>query len=163
MSPFWSYFWPVVLFGLLCGAVPGVIWLRRKRRLPLIIAGAVALGGAVAWNGPLGAAGRFTAEVEARSRAVLVDWEMGDVRAHLHRSPLSRRLVLSGPADDFQRSELVKILSLVDGVSSAEWSNDSGIPLIAEALAAAAAGFLLGLLLAYVIELRRRYNAQWSW
>jgi hypothetical protein len=24
-------------------------------------------------------------------------------------------------------------------------------------------GFLFGLLLAYLIELRRRYNAQWTW
>jgi hypothetical protein len=24
-------------------------------------------------------------------------------------------------------------------------------------------GFLLGLLLAYLVELRRRYNAQWNW
>ena len=27
----------------------------------------------------------------------------------------------------------------------------------------AIAGFLVGLLLAYLVELHRRYNAQWSW
>lgn len=164
MSPFWSYFWPIIVFGLLMGGLPGLVWLRRKRRiLPLAIAGAVALAGALVWSGPLGAAGRFTVQVEARSRAALVDWEMGQVQAHLHRAPLSRRLVLSGPADDFQRSELVRIMSLVPGVSSAEWSNSTGIPLVAEALIASAAAFVLGVLLAYGVELRRRYNSQWSW
>jgi len=76
---------------------------------------------------------------------------------------LSRRLILSGPADDFQRDQLVKIMSQVPGVSRASWSPSGGLPLIAEALFAAIAGFLAGLLLAYGIELRRRYNAQWKW
>jgi predicted histidine transporter YuiF (NhaC family) len=50
------------------------------------------------------------------------------------------------------------------GVSSASWSGaDGGVPLIAEACIVAAVGFLLGLLLAYLVELRRRYNAQWKW
>jgi membrane associated rhomboid family serine protease len=35
--------------------------------------------------------------------------------------------------------------------------------LIAEGLAAAIVGFLIGAVLAYVVELRRRYNAQWTW
>ena len=36
-------------------------------------------------------------------------------------------------------------------------------PLIVEAAAVALLGFLFGLLLAYLVELRRRYNAQWTW
>jgi len=35
--------------------------------------------------------------------------------------------------------------------------------LLAEVELAALISFGLGLLLAYLIELRRRYNAQWSW
>jgi hypothetical protein len=35
--------------------------------------------------------------------------------------------------------------------------------LLLEAGIVSVAGFLVGLLLAYVIELRRRYNAQWKW
>jgi membrane associated rhomboid family serine protease len=31
------------------------------------------------------------------------------------------------------------------------------------ALAVAFAGFLFGLVLAYLVELRRRHNAQWNW
>ena len=89
---------------------------------------------------------------------------MPQVQARLHRGPLSRRLVLTGQADDFQREELVRIMSEVPGVSTATWDKSAaGIPLIVEAALAALAGFLIGLLLAYVAELRRRYNAQWKW
>jgi ABC-type xylose transport system permease subunit len=89
---------------------------------------------------------------------------MTRVQAHLHRGPLTRRVLLSGPADDFQRSELVRIIGSLPGVSSVRWSaSDGGVPLIVEGTAAALLGFLLGLLLAYLIELRRRYNAQWKW
>ena len=163
MSPLWTYFGPALLLGLVLGGVAGVIWLPRKRRLPLIVAGALALGGTALWHGPLGAADRFAISVETKSRAVLVDWEMGQVEAHLHRGPLSRRLLLTGPADDFQRTELVKIMSLVPGVGTASWETSGGLPLIAEALGASLLGFLAGLLLAYLVELRRRYNAQWKW
>ena len=38
-----------------------------------------------------------------------------------------------------------------------------GTPLIAEGTGASLLGFLIGLLLAYLVELRRRYNAQWNW
>ena len=37
------------------------------------------------------------------------------------------------------------------------------IPLIAEILLLALSGFALGSLLAYLIELRRRANANWRW
>ncbi|HEU4958105.1 MAG TPA: hypothetical protein VFT40_10835, partial [Sphingomicrobium sp.] len=68
--------------------------------------------------------------------------------------------------DDFQRSELVRILNDVPGVGEVHWTETSGsfiLPLLAEVELAALISFGLGLLLAYLIELRRRYNAQWSW
>jgi hypothetical protein len=70
---------------------------------------------------------------------------------------------LSGPADAFQRSELLRILNLLSGVRDVSWTNRGGVPLIVESALAAILGFLFGLLLAYLIELRRRYNAQWNW
>jgi hypothetical protein len=88
---------------------------------------------------------------------------MTQLSAHLHRGPLSRTLVLSGPADDFQRSELLRIMNLLAGVRDVSWSNRGGVPLFAESAVAALLGFLFGLLLAYLIELRRRHNAQWNW
>ena len=37
------------------------------------------------------------------------------------------------------------------------------MPLVAEACLLSLVGFSLGLLLAYLIELRRRANAEWRW
>jgi hypothetical protein len=37
------------------------------------------------------------------------------------------------------------------------------IPLIVEACAMSLTGFLTGLLVAYLVELRRRANAEWRW
>jgi hypothetical protein len=89
---------------------------------------------------------------------------MVKVTAHLHRGPLTRRLILAGPADDFQRSELVRITGAIPGFGSVRWSEKGGgPPLILEGAAVAVLGFLFGLLLAYLVELRRRYNAQWNW
>jgi hypothetical protein len=86
------------------------------------------------------------------------------VSGHLHHGPLTRRVILSGPADEFQQSELVRIIDELPGVESTSWSPGAGgLPLIVEGAAAALVGFLLGLLVAYLIELRRRYNAQWNW
>jgi uncharacterized protein involved in exopolysaccharide biosynthesis len=73
-------------------------------------------------------------------------------------------LILSGPADEFQASELVRIMGSLPGVSRAQWKpTPAGPPLIAEAAGVATLAFLFGLLLAYLIELRRRYNTQWNW
>ena len=163
MTVLWTYFWPVVAVGLLLGAVLGSAALRRRRMMLAGIGVALAVAAAGLWHGPLGAADRFATSIDRTARAVLVDWEMGQVEAHLARGPLSRRLMLSGPADDFQRGELVRIMSTIPGVTSATWSNYRGLPLIVEAALASVLGFLVGLLLAYLVELHRRHNAQWNW
>ena len=164
MNTLWTYFWPIICVGLLAGGLGGLFGFRRKRRRPLIIAGLVALAAAATWHGPLGAADRFTTKIERQARQALDHYEMTKVTAHLHRGPLTRRLILSGPADDFQTSELARLLCQLPGVSSVSWSDrDGGIPMIAEGELAAILGFLGGLLIAYLIELRRRYNAQWTW
>ena len=166
MNAWWSYFWPVFAAGLIVGGITGSIAFRRRsRRIIALGAGLVAsILLAASWHGPLGAADRFTAEVERSARQTLNDWEMYEVNARLHRDPLTRRLILTGPADDFQTSELVRIMGAVPGVSGARWlEKASGPPLILEGAGVAVLGFLLGLLLAYLVELRRRYNAQWNW
>jgi hypothetical protein len=101
--------------------------------------------------------------VEQVVREALVNNEIPEVSGHLQRGPLTRRVLLSGPADDFQRREVVNLMNVVPGVESASWSGGTGIPLIAEGGIAAILGFLLGLLVAYLMELRRRFNAQWNW
>jgi hypothetical protein len=166
VNAFWSYFWPAVAAGLVVGIVAGTFAFRpRSRRSALLALGtlcSIALAGL--WHGPLGAADRFVSEVERNVRTTLVYNEIPEVSGHLHHGPLTRRVILSGPADEFQRSELVRIIDELPGVESTSWSpRAGGLPLIVEGSAAALVGFLLGLLVAYLIELRRRYNAQWNW
>jgi hypothetical protein len=184
MNAFWAYFWPLVAVGLVIGAVAGTVGFRisrakakarlageqvadetRARRwLSLAIGVAACCGAAALWFGPMGAADLFTHRVERDARVTLGNYEIPQVSVYLHRKPLSRRLILQGPADEFQRSELVRIMPLIPGVREARWSNKGGgVPLIVESLMATIAGFLFGLLLAYLIELRRRYNSQWNW
>ena len=166
MSTLWPYFWPPVGAGIVVGIVAGLIAFRRRRQRNMMFAigAVVSIALSALWHGPLGAADRFRSEVEGMVRAALVYNEIPEVSAHLHRGPLSRRVMLSGPADDFQRGELVQVMDEVPGVASAAWSADGGgVPLIVEGGAAGVVGFLSGLVLAYLRELRRRYNAQWKW
>ena len=166
MSALWPYFWPPVGAGIIVGVIAGVIAFRPRSSRSLMFAIGVALvvGLAVLWHGPLGAADRFSSVVERYVRLAIVYNEIPEVTGHLHHGPLTRRVLLSGPADDFQRSELVQIIAEVPGVSSATWSPSSaGVPLIVQGIAAGVVGFLFGVMLAYLIDLRRRYNAQWNW
>ena len=163
MNPLWDYAWPIALGAVVLGAISGLFGFRRGRPAIILAAAAATLAATALWHGPVGAADRFTTAVERQARIALDDFEMTQVKEHLHRGPLSRRLLLSGPADDFQRSELVRIMSAVPGVGTATWDQSSGMPLILEAELLSVLGFLLGLLLAYLVELRRRYNAQWTW
>jgi hypothetical protein len=166
VSALWSYFWPIVSEALIVGAIAGSIAFRRRKRRNVALASGLILVLALAalWHGPLGAAQRLTTRIERDARATLDFYEMSEVSARLHHGPLTRHLMLTGPGDDFQKSELVRTMETLPGVSGASWSSaDGGPPLIAEAAAVAIAGFLFGLLLAYLVDLRRRYNAQWNW
>ena len=166
MNTFWAYFWPAFALGLVVGLIAGIVGFHKKsRRRAALASGLVCtLALAALWHGPLGAADRFANGVDRDVQATLKYYEMTQVSAHLHRAPLTRHLILSGPADDFQSSELVRTMETLPGISRAQWrASPAGPPLIAEGLGIAAVGFLFGLLLAYLIELRRRYNAQWTW
>ena len=185
MSVLWSYFWPCFGAGLLCGVIAGIFafraprvrakaaqdeiaaalasWSRRRHRA--IIAGVLATSIAAAlWHGPVGAADRLAVELERSARQTLAanDAPAG-VTARIHHGPLTRQLILSGAGDDFQRAEAARLLSEIPGVSDAEWTKSAGIPLIVEGMATGFVGFLLGLLLAYLLEVRRRHNSQWNW
>ena len=166
MNALWGYFWPVFAAGLVSGGVAGSFGFRRRGKGAKALAAgiAVSIAAAALWHGPLGAADRFTARVERGARQALDYYEMTKITAHLHRAPLARTLILSGPADDFQTSELVRLLDQLPGVSRTSWTDRAGgPPLIAEAAGVSILSFLFGLLLAYLVELRRRYNAQWTW
>jgi hypothetical protein len=166
VNPLWDYFWPCFAAGLLVGGPTGLVAFRRRsgRNAALIVGMAATLALTALWHGPVGGADRFEAKVQYAIQKNLIYYEMTRVSAHLHHGPLTREVVLSGPADDFQRGELVALMDELPGVSSASWSSDAiGTPLILEGLAVSVVGFLFGLLLAYLAELRRRHNAQWKW
>jgi len=166
MNAFWSYFWPAFAAGLVAGLIAGTIAYRREsKRLIIHAAGAFAavlLAGL--WHGPLGGADRFATRTERNAQKLLVYLEVPNFKAHLRRAPLTRTVLLSGAANDFQRSTIVHYTEQIPGVAKASWSGDERpLPLIVEGSAASLLGFLGGLVLAYLIELRRRHNLQWNW
>lgn len=163
MNTFWAYFWPPLAAGLVFALIGGLIAFRRKAKAPMVFAAILTCIAAAAWHGPLGAADRLTKQVESTARISLVSYEMPMIASHLHHHPLTRAIQLSGPADDFQRRELALILRQIPGVSFVSWTGKGGLPLIVEGLIASLLGFLTGALLAYLTELRRRHNAQWTW
>ena len=168
MNFLWDQFWPAVTAAVVIGVISGAFAFRRRRspERTLILAGGVAatLLAGFAWVGPGGAGERFAAAVDREARQVLVNYEVTHLQARTQREPVARTVLLSGAADDFQRGELVRIMKVVPGVANARWDGrKSGLPLLAEVELAALLSFGLGLLLAYLLELRRRSRAQWSW
>jgi hypothetical protein len=165
MNAVWDYFWPMFAGGAIIGLLALTAAYRHGRRPAAgMIAGfALMLAAATIWHWPMGAADRFAATVEQNSRQVLDAYEMTMIKVHLHRKPLTRALLLAGPAEVFQSSELVRLICEVPRFRRATGTGKGGLPLIAEGMIAACAGFLLGLLAAYLLELHRRYNAQWNW
>ena len=77
------------------------------------------------WHSPMGVGERFATDVEARARTQLDHDEMVRVQARFERGPLTRRLILSGPADDFQRAEIKRRMELLPGVGEATWDPSS--------------------------------------
>lgn len=73
------------------------------------------------WHAPLGAGDRLAERAEARARLTLKSYDLPAIHVRMDRDPLRRRLVLSGPATDFQRSELVRMLDNVPGVLEVRW------------------------------------------
>ncbi len=97
--------------------------MNRASILALGIASVIGL--TWAWHDPLGAGARLAANVEQRARAQLDRDEMIQVQARIERGPLTRRLLLSGPADDFQRREIKRRMEALPGVGEAVWQPDS--------------------------------------
>jgi hypothetical protein len=96
-----------------------------NRNAILLIGVATTIGFSALWHGPLGAGEKLAAQSEASARRTLDYYELPMVRAHLQRGPLARRLILSGPADEFQRAELVRILDETPGVLEVRWDPGS--------------------------------------
>lgn len=92
-------------------------------RAAIFLAGIGAVGFVTwLWHGPLGAGERFAAAVDGQARAMLDKYEMIHVQARMQQTPLTRKVMLSGPADDFQRSEIERLVEAQPGVADASWS-----------------------------------------
>lgn len=169
MNPLVAYFWPSFAAGVVVGVAVLTFIFRRRltgmRKWLVFDAGiGVAVLLSLLWSGPLGGGRRFIDAVEPLARKALDYYEMTEVSGRLGHAPLTRQLILEGPADDFQRSELVRLMSQLPGVSEATWQGGNGaLPIIVEGALAAIAGLLVGTFLAFLLERHRRYNAQWSW
>ena len=81
------------------------------------------------WHGPLGAADRLAARIEAAAAAEIKHQEMFGVTARLERAPLRRRMVLTGPADEFQQRGLGRLIDNMPGVSGTRWTTPPGAPI----------------------------------
>lgn len=79
------------------------------------------IAAAALYHGPLGTGDAFAARVDTTARRTLDYYELPAVQARMQRGPLTRRIILSGPADEFQRAELVRIMDNVPGVIDATW------------------------------------------
>jgi hypothetical protein len=102
-----------------------------NRNLILALGIAAVLAETALWHGPLGTGERMAGKIERTARTTIEHYEMPLVTARLERSPLRRRLLMSGPADDFQQGELARIMDEIPGVSNVRWTNP---PSLSEAL-----------------------------
>ena len=123
MIAIWHFYWPVFVAAAIIGLIAAVAGFRKANSVRRFAwqGTATALAITLAWHGPFGAGARFRTSVEQSARVTLDNYEMGQITARLESGPLSRTLVLSGPADDFQQAELVRILNLVPGVGAVRW------------------------------------------
>lgn len=90
-------------------------------RAPLLLAGiAATIAFSSLWQ-ILGAGDRFAGHAERIARRTLDYYELPQIQARIQRGPMHRRLILSGPATDFQREELIRVLDQVPGVIDVRW------------------------------------------
>ncbi|MGZ8337267.1 MAG: hypothetical protein ACXWU1_11445 [Allosphingosinicella sp.] len=133
----------------------------------LLIGLAVALIAGWISHGPLGQGEAFVAQLQARAEAVVREAELPQVRVDMARAPLARQVLLSGPADHFQREGQGSFPGLNDrirglpGVAGLRWADDPAgagrvFPLLAETLLMALAAFLIGLSLGKLLFRPRR-------
>ena len=170
MNLLWDYYWPAIVAAVIIGVMTGRIAFQRfagQRRILSFVAGAIAAIALTAlWHGPVGAGDRLANSLQTNVRQLLVAFEVPQFQSQVERNPIRRTILLSGPADNFQRAETVRILNDTPGVAAARWIGSSGgssLPVLAEVTLASLVAFGLGLLLSYLLELRRRSRAEWRW
>lgn len=126
MSALWDFYWPVFTAGMLVGLATGWFAFYRRARISLarLTAGAaMSVAAAALWHGPLGAGDRLGSTMATAARAELDRIELPFITARVERGPLSRTLILAGPADPFQHRELPRYMKQIRGVDKVRWAN----------------------------------------
>jgi OOP family OmpA-OmpF porin len=100
-----------------------------SRWLKLLIGGFAALAAGAISHGPLGRGEAFVAMLEAKANEEVRRSGLPGVQVRMERSPLSRRAVLTGNANDFQREGMGQLpgindrVSQVPGISGIRWDD----------------------------------------
>ncbi|QIK78976.1 hypothetical protein G7077_08775 [Sphingomonas piscis] len=187
MTVLWTVYWPVVLATLIVGILAGRVGFRQRKlsdelsaadvaaanlayrhqkRKMLGIGGAAALFLVAAWHWPLGGGSRFAGKVETAAADELKRVDTPEFTAKLGRTPLSRTLIVSGSANEFQKDGFVRLFRELPGVSRVRWNDQArgfDLPLFVEAALLSLAAFAVGLFFSWIVELRRRVNSYWNW
>lgn len=126
MIALWDFYWPVFTAGVVLGVATG--WLafygKSQTNIARLVTGAaLSVAAAALWHGPLGAGDRLASSITVAARAKLDRLELPFVTARVVRGPLGRTLVLTGPADTFQRRELPRYMAEVPGVDTVRWAH----------------------------------------
>jgi len=100
-----------------------------SRWLKLLIGLSAALLAGLISHGPLGRGEAFLGTIEARVNEEIRKAALPGVTAHLGRGPLSREVVLTGNANDFQREGMGQLPGINDriraipGISGLRWDD----------------------------------------
>jgi hypothetical protein len=98
-------------------------------RVKFLIGLAAALLSGWISHGPLGQGAAFVDRLDAEAKAVIRQSEL-PVQVRFERDPLSRRAILSGQADQFQREGLGNFpgidgrVAAISGVSGVRWEGE---------------------------------------
>ncbi|HYG30360.1 MAG TPA: hypothetical protein VD887_09110 [Allosphingosinicella sp.] len=133
----------------------------------LLIGLAAALVAGWLYYGPYGGGARFIDALQQRAelRLSLPEVRGVGVTARMQREPLARLVTLSGPADPYQREGMGSYPGINDrmrtipGMGGIAWQGEEGdwvLPLLAEILLLAAAAWLTGLGIGWLLFGRRR-------
>ena len=122
----------------------------------LLIGVAAALLAGWIFHGPFGRGETYASRLEAQAQAVVTEAELTEVRARVDRAPLARRILMSGPANEFQREGQGYFPGLNDrigglrGIAAIQWADEPPrrgwpLPLLVETEIMVLIAFLAGL------------------
>lgn len=129
-------------------------------RYAVLIGTAASLACTALWHSVGGAGERLATTLDRQQRIMLDDYEMQVIDGRAQRDPIARRIVMKGPANDFQRAELVRYSERLPGVGEARWNRAKTqfsypLPSLVEGIFLALSAFVAGLLVAYAAFVRR--------